>query len=94
MLDGNIDRVVELVSPYVTDSIWLGKMNHLKTRLSLNGIKDQETMIRAEELMETQSDDRIWGIYDRYKDNPQIKWKESIKMVVGLEIPVEKGLDV
>jgi hypothetical protein len=34
------------------------------------------------------------GIYERYRDNPQVKWKESIKMVVGLEIPVEKGLDV
>ena len=94
MLDRNIDQVVELVSPYVTDSIWLGKMNHLNTRLSLNGFKDQDTLRRAKELMDTQSDERIWGIYNRYKDNPQVKWKESIKKVVGLEIPVEKGLDV
>ena len=94
MLDGNIDQVVGLVSPYVTDSIWLGKMNHLNERLSLNGFKDQETLRRAKGLMDTQSDERIWGIYNRYKDNPQIKWKESIKKVIGLEIPVESGLDL
>jgi len=33
-------------------------------------------------------------LYSRYKDEGNIKWKESIKKVVGLEIPVEKGLDV
>lgn len=94
MLDGNIDQVVGFVSPYVTDSIWLGKMNHLNARLSFNGFHDQETLGRAKELMDTQSDERIWELYDRYTGNPQIKWKESIKTVVGLEIPVEKGLDV
>ena len=94
MLDGNIDDLISKVSPYVTDSIWLGKMNHLNTRLSINGFKDQEILIRSKELMDTQTDDKIWRIYNRYKDNPQIKWKESIKKVVGLDIPVEKGLDV
>ena len=37
MLDDNIGDVISKVSPFVTDSIWLGKMNHLRSRLALNG---------------------------------------------------------
>jgi hypothetical protein len=36
----------------------------------------------------------IMELYSRYKDNPQIKLKDSIKKVVGLELPAEQGLDV
>lgn len=40
------------------------------------------------------SDEWIMELYSRYNDDGKIKWKESIKKVVGLEIPVKKGLDV
>ena len=36
----------------------------------------------------------IWAIYNQFKDNPKIKWKDSIKKVVGLEMPAEPGMDV
>ena len=94
MLDGNMDDLVSKVSPYVTDSIWLGKMNQPGVRLSMNGVNDPVTLATVKQLMTLQSDEWIWSLYSRYKDNPQIKWKESIKKVVGLEIPMEKGLDV
>jgi uncharacterized Fe-S cluster-containing radical SAM superfamily protein len=94
MLDGNIDQVINMVSPFVTDSIWLGKMNKPGNRLAINGVNDPTTISRAKQLMTMHSDAWIQELYTRYKDNPQIKWKESIKKVVGLDIPVEKGLDV
>ena len=83
MLDDNIQDVVEQVLPYVTETVWIGKPNLLKSRLSMNGHNDEETMARAEELMQSLSDRFIWDLYDRYKDNPQIRWKDSIKMVLG-----------
>jgi len=94
MLDENIDELIFKVSPYVTDSIWLGKMNYPGARLALNGTNDDATLSTMNELMSIQSDGWIMKLYSRYKDNPQIKWKESIKKAVGLEIPMEKGLDV
>ena len=36
---------------------------------------------------------KIKALYNKYKDNPMIKWKESIKKVVGLDISVVKGED-
>ncbi len=40
-----------------------------------------------------QSDEFIWDLYSRYKDNPKVKWKDSIKKIVGLEVATEPGLD-
>jgi len=94
MLDGNIDELVARVIPYVTDSIWLGKMNYPETRIAINGANDFVTLEAMKHLMSMHSDDWIRSLYSRHKDNPQIKWKESIKKIIGLEISKEKGLDV
>ena len=83
MLDNNIADVVEQVLPYVTETVWIGKPNMLKGRLSMNGHDDEETMARAESLLQSLSDQFIWDLYARYKDNSKIRWKDSIKKVVG-----------
>ena len=82
MLDDNIGGVINQVSPFVTDSIWLGKANHLRGRLSLNGENDPVTMQRADQLIGWQSDDNIKQLYSQYKDSASIKWKDSIKEVL------------
>ena len=95
MLDDRIDLVIETASDFVTDAIWLGKANFLVERLKMNGLWDnRHVRDRAAELLRWQSDDRIISLYEKYKDHPKIKWKESIKKIVGLEIPVEAGLDI
>ena len=33
-------------------------------------------------------------LYDTFKSNPKIKWKDSIKKIIGIERPCEKGLDI
>lgn len=93
MLDNRVDRVIDDLSPYVTDAIWLGKMNFAIRRLRTNGQLNAETLAAAEQLLEWQSDAAIRTLYKRYKNNPRIKWKESIKKVVGLEVSTIKGED-
>jgi hypothetical protein len=93
MLDGNIDDLIRQTSPFVTDAIWLGKMNRLSYRQRLNGADDPITIARAEELTRKQSNGFIWGLYLRYKNNPKIKWKDSIKKVVGLAVATVPGCD-
>lgn len=94
MLDNQISVVIEEVLPFVTDSIWVGKMNRLNGRLKQNGFKDKETLDKATQLLEWQQDSEIFKLYHRYQDHPKIKWKESIKKVVDLDIPDVKGLDI
>ena len=93
MLDNKIDKVIDDLSRYVTDAIWLGKMNFAIRRLRSNGQLNAETQMAAGQLLEWQNDDAIKELYKRYKDNPLIKWKESIKKVVGIEISTIKGED-
>lgn len=94
MLDNRISVVIEEVLPYVTDSIWVGKMNRLHGRLKQNGFSDDETLAKAKQLLKWQADSEIVKLYNRYKDHVKIKWKESIKKVVDLDIPDIKGLDI
>ncbi len=58
------------------------------------GINDFETIKKAIQLIEWQKDENILILYKKYKHNPKIKWKESIKKIVGIELPLVKGLDV
>ena len=59
MLDDNIGDVIDQVSPFVTDTIWLGKANHLRSRLALNGENDPVTIQKAEQLIAWQEDENI-----------------------------------
>jgi DNA repair photolyase len=93
MLDENIIELVEELTPFVTNSIWLGKMNFLLRRLNMNGINDLETIEKAKKLIEIQSDENIKKIYDQLSTNDKVKWKESIKKVVKIKISTIKGQD-
>lgn len=94
MLDNNADELIRRLLPYVTDSIWFGKMNRSNPILKMNGHGDQETIQRAMYLRESLSDEYVLDLYGRHKNNPRIKWKDSLKKVVGIEIPVVAGLDI
>ena len=87
------DSVIDLVNdlePFATNSIWIGKMNHIHN-IKVNNEED----IKAIQIIKDgQSDRNIQKIYNKLKDNPLVKWKDSIKKVVGIESPLEPGLDI
>lgn len=94
ILDIDVDPLIDKLSPFVTDAIWIGKPNFLISRLKMNGVYDEVTEQKAKELISDQSDEWVIGIYEKYKDNPKIKWKSNFKKVVDIEIPTIKGLDI
>ena len=55
--------------------------------------EDAAAQSQAEALMAQQSDAAIRSIYARYRHDALIKWKDSIKIVVGLRRPAVAGLD-
>lgn len=81
LLDETPDALYETLHYYVTGSIWIGKMNFPDRRIKMNSATT-EVPPYVKELMEAQSDKNIIEIYKRYKDNPMIEWKESIKKVI------------
>jgi hypothetical protein len=88
------EGVVELVKDlekFVKNSIWIGKMNHLKKNIR---IVDDEIGEAVRVIDDGQCDENIFKIYNELKNNPLMRWKESIKKVVGIESPAEAGLDI
>ncbi|MGD0582300.1 MAG: radical SAM protein [Bacteroidales bacterium] len=87
MLDYNIEKLVQKILPFITDSIWIGNANFLIKRLRTNGITDLDSIQKANELVMWQSDkDNILKIYRLYKNNKKIKWKDSIQKILDKHI--------
>jgi len=78
LLDKNVDLLIETLSPYITETIWIGKAEQLRKRLTMNGYNDPITTSNADDLIEWQNDPIfIRDLYETYKDSPMIRWKTS-----------------
>ena len=60
----------------------------------MNGHNDEETMAKAEELLQSMSDQYIWGLYSMYRDDPRIRWKDSIQKVLRINASSMAGMNV
>jgi DNA repair photolyase len=80
MLSGKEDaiRTFEAVQSYVTDKVWLGKMNKIDQRV----LKDsQQVALAALAIKDQQRDSEIRALYAALKGRPKVAWKDSIKQV-------------
>lgn len=94
MLDTNMEALVRAVKPYVTETIWLGRVNNIRLALSLNVPNNKEAIKKGDDLLKAQSDAWVMQLYKHFRKDRKISWKDSIKKVVGLKRPTKKGLDV
>lgn len=86
MLSLDQETLYQEIKNYITDSIWFGKLN--------NHNISEENRYFAEMIRVNTSDQYVMALYERFKGNDLVKWKESIKKVVGLKVSTEKGLDI
>lgn len=100
MLDpANIMHDYPIIARHATQSVWLGKMNMVRHRVPIRevkkGIEVKPGMpLKAVERLEAaQTDAQIKLIYKQLKDEPKVRWKESIKKVVGIPLETEAGTD-
>jgi hypothetical protein len=81
MLDApNAVALFHRLTPFVTDTIWLGKLN--RPRNCIADWRQIDAEIRQIEA--NQTDDKILAIYDALKDEPKVAWKDSLADVLGL----------
>ncbi len=88
------DDVVAMVHellPLVSHSIWLGRMNRIGERVDADTAEMRDAVARVERGQEAA---RIEAIYRQLAHIPQVRWKESIKLVVGLPLAERPGLDI
>lgn len=91
-----LDRedVVEMVHellPYVSNSLWLGKMNKIESRVMGDG---DDLLKEIERIKCGQTDDQIKSLYLELQGVEKIRWKESMKEVLGMSLPQQPGLDI
>jgi DNA repair photolyase len=99
MLDNNITDLIEQVTPFVTDTIWIGTPNQLMMHISINtGVTLSQGGTKVHELgrqlIRSLNDDYLQQLFNKHSQNPKIRWKDSLKKTFGLEIPKEFGLDI
>jgi len=82
--------LVSLVRTHVNDSIWIGRMNQVKKRVDFS---NEKLCALAIATLSLQTDVHIKNLYQALKDDRKIKWKDSIKRVVGIALPLRKGMD-
>ena len=82
------ERALELVrelEPYVTETIWIGKMNRIRQRCVEGTSEEAIRRIEA-----GQTDQRVREIYESLKDRPKIRWKDSYRQVLGILIDLQR----
>ena len=82
-LDSCSEGIVDMVDPYITDTIWIGKMNRITERVPKEIWSDPENEFMIE-LKSTLEDDFVKHMYEILKDNQKVRWKDSYKKVLGL----------
>lgn len=92
MLDENMTLLYYDLKPFITNSIWFGKMNKISERVKTVEWqpKDYDYLKKVIAISKRGS---IWPLYNTLKDQPLVKWKDSIKKIIGLPTPKEIGLD-
>ena len=74
MIDG-------LLMGWITGEIWIGCMNHY----ALNPeIPEEARQIKI------QGRENMQRVYESLKDNPQIRWKDSVQRLLGITATGEK----
>lgn len=95
----NVLTTINDLAPYVTDSIWIGKMNRIPSMKDSNGnppgAYEQGFIDR---IRKGQTPERIKEIYAELQNHPdlfkKVKFKDSYKKVLGLEAATIAGQDV
>ena len=77
-------RLYDILSPYITDALWIGKMNRIEERIDKsNWGRRGDKQLRL--IQDLQTDEFIEDTYELMKHLPKIKWKQSYKIVLGLK---------
>lgn len=78
-LDNDPTTLVQKVSPFVTESIWVGKMNYIPD----NHIPGKHRNIYSA-IRNNYAVDHLWEIYEKLKRYPKVRFKDSIRIKLGI----------
>jgi len=74
-LDYDPTELTETVVPFVTESIWIGKMNYIPRKNLSN-----EEMIQYQKIRKNYRVDHLWEIYNSLAGYPKVRFKDSVRI--------------
>ena len=82
-LDKYVLNLFEICSEFITESFWIGRMRNIKQRLDLTGATEKQKRKYVDELLRYKNRSFIELIYINLKDQPLVRWKDSIRAILG-----------
>lgn len=79
--DVDMIPLIDTLMPYVSDTIWIGQINHLKD-LDLSRLNKSQQEKVKEILTSVQSVENTIRAYQTLKDNPKIRYKYEIRKIL------------
>jgi DNA repair photolyase len=76
-----IIALVDLVSPFVTDTIWVGLLNKAKARVRLETDDDRRQL---DAVLDRQTKGVVASVHAALAVNPKVRWKDSVRQLLGL----------
>ena len=70
------------LNDYITDKIWVGKMKMPRQRIMMNTDRIFSP-VQLWWIINEQTDGKMLALYDEYKDDPKVAFKDSIMAVVN-----------
>jgi DNA repair photolyase len=65
----------------IADKIWIGKLNKPNDRIIEKDTLSKEKILKVVSYLE--NDENVLKLYNKYKDNKNVEWKDSIKEVLN-----------
>jgi len=84
-LDDSIEHLYTTCFPYMTESFWIGTLWEFKRRVDKTSITVDHVYAFVEPLLKCQSKAAIRRLYEKLNGRPLIKWKDSIREIVGID---------
>lgn len=80
---GDVDATIQLVASverFVTETIWIGKMNRIPQKLNSNvaGFEEACRLIKSQ-----QRDEEILRLVHHFEGHRKVRWKDSIRKVIS-----------
>lgn len=71
--------LMDAVRPYVTDTVWIGKMNKIRKRVDMTA---PGNLAHAEEIEAAQTDAEVLRMVSILGADPLVRWKDSVEDVM------------
>jgi len=79
-LDYDPSELVEIISPYITESIWLGRMNHIS---QMKPSANEKTYY--DQIQKNYETHHLLELVNKFKAHPKIRLKDSIRLQLDID---------